>query len=133
MTGITALLLYAAWTLLLMFTYIAYRVAMTAQGTPADSWTRGRSAAVPTFVTRAEHAHTNCVENLPVFAAVVLAAYALGKAQVADHAASYVLAARLAQSTVHLIGVSSWLVIIRATFFTIQVLLMLSMIRALLA
>lgn len=131
MTGITALLLFAAWTLALMFTYVGYRVAMAARGTPADSWTRGRAAAVPSFVSRAEHAHANCVENLPVFATVVLAAYVLGKAPIADHAAPYVLAARLAQSTVHLIGVNHWLVIVRGTFFTIQILLILSMIRAL--
>ena len=131
MTGITALLLFAAWTLLLMFTYIGYRVTMVLQGRPADSWTRGRAAEVPTFVARAEHAHANCVENLPVFAAIVLAAYALGKAPVADQAAPYVLGARVAQSIVHLIGVNHWLVLIRATLFTIQVLLCFSMIRAL--
>ena len=134
MTGITALLLFAAWTLLLMMTYIGYRVALVfTRGTPADSWTRGTVTKDPGFFTRAQHAHLNCVENLPVFAAVVLGAYALGQAPVADFAGPYVLVARLAQSTVHLIGVNHWLVMIRAGFFTVQVALLFYMIATLLA
>ncbi len=87
----------------------------------------------PGFVVRAQHAHMNCVENLPVFAAIVLSAYALGRPGVADGVASYVLGARLAQSSVHLIGVNHWLVFVRGTLFTIQVVLFLYMIRELLA
>jgi uncharacterized MAPEG superfamily protein len=132
MTGITAVLLFAAWTLLMMAVYIGYRVAMILAGKPADSWPRGQDVEVPAFVTRAQHAHLNCVENLPVFAAVVLSAYVLGKAQVADQVALWVLLARVAQSTVHLIGVNHALVLVRATFFTIQVALIFYIIAALL-
>ena len=99
----------------------------------ADSWTRGRPTEDPGFIVRAQNAHMNCVENLPVFAAIVLSAYALGRAPVADHVASYVLGARLAQSTVHLIGVNHWLVFVRGSLFTIQVALFLYMIWELLA
>jgi uncharacterized MAPEG superfamily protein len=84
----------------------------------------------PGFIVRAQNAH-NCVENLPVFAAIVLSAYALGRAP-ADHVASYVLGARLAQSTVHLIGVNHWFVFVRGSLFTIQVALFLYMIWELL-
>ena len=134
MTGITALLLFAAWTLVLMFMYVGYRTALVfARRKRADSWTRGRPTEDPAFVTRAQHAHLNCIENLPVFAAVVLAAHALGKLSVADQVAPYVLWARLAQSTVHLIGVNHWLVFVRGTFFSVQILLFFYMIRALLS
>src|SRR5512142_2392977 len=103
MTGITALLLFAAWTLALMLTYVFYRTGLVMAGRKrADSWTRGLPTDDPGFVVRAQHAHLNCVENLPVFAAIVLAAYARGLPAVADHAGPYVLWARLAQSTVHL-------------------------------
>ena len=132
MTGITALLLFALWTLMMMFGYIGYRVAMMlTAGKPADSWTRGREAEVPAFVTRAQHAHLNCVENLPVFAAAVLGAYAIGQPSVADGVGVWVLLARIGQSTTHLIGVNHLLVQIRATFFTIQMLLIVYMILAL--
>ena len=129
MTGITAVLLFAGWTLALMLTYVFYRTGLVLVGQKrADSWTRGRPTDDPGLVVRAQHAHLNCVENLPVFAAIVLSAYALGKAGVADSVASWVLWSRLAQSTVHLIGVSHWLVFIRGSFFTIQVALFLYMI-----
>ena len=133
MTGITAVLLFAAWTLALMLTYVFYRTGMVAAGRKrADSWTRGRETDDPGFVVRAQHAHMNCVENLPVFAAIVLAAYALGRPAVVDGLARYVLWARLAQSGVHLIGVSHALVFVRGSLFTIQVVLFLYMIWGLL-
>lgn len=133
MTAITALLLFAAWTLALMWTYIGYRTAVVLTGSkPADSWTRDRSIAVPSFFTRAQHAHLNCLENLPVFAAIVLSAHALAKLSVVDPAAPYVILARVAQSTVHLIGVNHWLVFVRALFFTVQAVLFLYMIWGLL-
>ena len=133
MNGITALLYFAAWTLVLMLIYVMYRTGLVTIGRKrADSWTRGKPTDDPGFVVRAQHAHMNCVENLPVFGAIVLAAYALGKPAVADGVASYVLWARLAQSTTHLIGVSHVLVFVRGTFFTIQVILFFYMLSHLL-
>lgn len=131
MTGLTALLLFAGWTLVLMTIYVTHRVAMILRGKPADSWTRGRAVESPAFFVRAEHAHANCVENLPVFGAVVLAAYAMGQGAVADGIGVWVLLARLAQSVTHLTGVNPALVQVRAGFFTVQVVLMLYAILAL--
>ena len=134
MTAITALLLFAAWTLVLMFTYVGYRVALVlAMKKPANSWGRDDKTDDPAFIVRAKHAHLNALENLPVFAAIVLAGVALGKAPVVDQVAAFVLYARLAQSTVHLIGVNHWLVFIRANFLVIQAALFLYMIWGLLA
>jgi len=133
MTAITALLLFAAWTLVLMFTYVGYRVALVlAMKKPANSWGRDDKADDPAFITRAKHAHLNCLENLPVFAAIVLAAAALGKSPVVDQVAMWVLVARLAQSAVHLIGVNHWLVFIRANFLLVQAALFAYMIWGLL-
>ena len=133
MTGITALLLFAAWTLVLMFIYVGPRVALVlAMKKPANSWGRDDANIDPPFLVRAKHAHFNCLENLPVFAAIVLAAAALGKSAVVDQVAMWVLYARLAQSTVHLIGVNHWLVFIRANFLIIQGLLFAYMIWGLL-
>jgi uncharacterized MAPEG superfamily protein len=134
MTGMTALLLFAAWTLVLMLVYVFYRTGLVMAGRKrADSWTRGQPTDDPGFVVRAQHAHMNCVENLPVFAAIVLGAYALGRPAVADGLGAWVLGARLAQSTVHLVGVSHALVFVRGSLFTIQVALFLYMIWLLVA
>ncbi|MGQ0586705.1 MAG: MAPEG family protein [Gammaproteobacteria bacterium] len=121
MTAITALLLFTAWTLVLMLVYVGPRVALVlAMKKPANSWGRDDPNVDPAFLVRAKHAHLNCLENLPLFAAIVLAAAALGKSPVVDQVAAFVLYARLAQSVTHLIGVSHWLVFIRANFLIIQ-------------
>jgi uncharacterized MAPEG superfamily protein len=133
MTGITALLLFAGWTLLLMFIYVNYRVLLTLTGKkPANSWTRGQPTEDPAFIVRTHHAHLNAAENLPVFAAIVLAAAALGKNAVVDPVAVYVLYLRVAQSTIHMISTSAAAVFVRAVFFTLQALLFLYMIWGLL-
>jgi len=134
MTAITALLLFAVWTLLLMFIYVLPRVAKVMAGKKkANSWTRGQPTDDSPLLVRAQHAHMNCVENLPVFAAVVLAAYALGKAPVVDALAVWVLVLRVAQSTVHLISISHWMVFLRANLFVLQLLLILYMVWRLFA
>ena len=133
MTGITALLLFAAWTLVLMFVYVGYRVVLVlAMKKKADSWGRDDKNDDPALIIRAKHAHLNALENLPVFAAIVVAAVALDKAPVVDQVGMWVLAARLAQSTVHLIGVNHWLVFIRANFLLVQAALFAYMIWGLL-
>lgn len=122
MTGLTALLLFAAWTLVLMFCYVGYRVALVLMmKKKANEWTRGQPTDDPAFVTRASHAHMNCVENLPVFAAIVLAAALLNKNAIVDAVACWYLAARIAQSTVHLISTAPMMVFLRANLFIVQI------------
>ena len=122
MTGLTALLLFAGLTLVLMLLYVLGRFPPVLLGKmPANSWTRGKPMADGTFTTRAQHAHYNALESLPVFAAIVIAAVALGKTAVVDSVAIYILGARVAQAVVHLIGTSHWLVFIRANFFVVQI------------
>ncbi len=122
MTGIQALLAFAAWTLLLPMIYAGYRTLLVLSGKKrADAWTRGQPTDDPGFVVRTSHAHANCVENLPVFAAVVLASVALGQTAVVDTLACYFIAARIAQSVTHMVAVNHWMVFLRANFFFVQV------------
>jgi len=134
MTGFTAVLLYAAWMPLLTLVYAGFRVPLIlTMRKRADSWTRGRTIDDPPFIVRAHHAHLNCVENFPVFAAVVIVAALMGKSPIVDRFAATVLYARIGQSAVHLIGTSFALIMIRATLFVIQLGLILYMIWGLLA
>lgn len=133
MTGATALIGFTAWTLLLVFVVFNWRFFEVLRGRPANSWPRGGAAISPGFITRVEHAHLNCVENLPVFAAIVVAAYWLGRTDVVNDVGPFVLYARLAQSGVHLIGTSHWLVFLRANFYVIQLLLFAFMLWSLVA
>ena len=128
MTGITALVLFALWTLVMMFISQGYRLSqiMTFKK-PVNAYPRSAPNIDPGLFVRARDAHANCLENLPVFAVVVLAAAAMGQSSVADAVGSYVLLARVAQSVVHMIGTSAILVWVRATFFFIQVILFFTM------
>jgi hypothetical protein len=78
---------------------------------------------------RAVRAHANCVENLPVYGAVALASYAaqLSSATL-DALAIAVLAARVAQSLVHMsLTETNATVLIRFLFFCVQVVAMIWM------
>lgn len=122
MSAFTAVLLYAAWTLLLPISYSVIRVPLIASGRKkADSWERGKAVDDPPLLMRAKNAHLNCVENFPVFAAVVIVAALLGKIAVADAVAGYVLAARIAQSLAHLAGTSMPLIALRGFFHFLQI------------
>jgi uncharacterized MAPEG superfamily protein len=133
MNAFTAVLLYAAWTLLLPIAYAAIRVPLIAAGRKrADNWERGKPNDDPAVLARAKNAHLNCIENFPVFAAVVLVAALIGKIAIADAVAAYVLYARVAQSIVHIIGTSLVLIALRGAFYFVQVVLIFYMIWKLL-
>jgi uncharacterized MAPEG superfamily protein len=133
MTGITALLYFTILTLVVMFIYVGYRVVLVLSfKKKANEWTRGQPTGDPAFITRAHHAHLNCVENLPVFAVIVLASVALHKEAVVDVVACYFIALRLAQTTVHLISTAPLVVFVRANLFILQIALCFWMIWGLL-
>lgn len=133
MSAMTALIGFAAWTLALVMLVLLWRGIEILRGKPANSWGRGTAIESPGLVKRIEHAHLNCLENLPIFAVLVLAATAIGKTTVVEAVACWVLYARIAQSIVHLIGVSPILVTLRATFWIAQLGLFVYMFWSLLA
>ena len=132
MLSMHALIGFTAWTLLLVLIVFAWRgIEIVINGKKADSWTRGKDCETPGLIRRIEHAHVNCLENLPIFASIVLAAAAMGKSAVTEPYALYVLYARVAQTAVHILGVNHWLVLLRATFWAIQLALFVVMLLGL--
>jgi uncharacterized MAPEG superfamily protein len=133
MNAYTAVLLYAAWTLLLPIFYAGIRVPAIAGGKKAaDHWERGKPSDDPGILQRAKHAHLNSTENFPVFAAVVVIAGLMGKIAVADAVAGYVLYARVLQSVMHMLGTSLPLIALRGLFYFVQVVLIFWMLWGLL-
>lgn len=125
MTALQAVLGFAGWTLLLVGGVFAYRGLRFATGTPINSWARGNKATQDApLIQRLEDAHANCLENLPVFAVIVLAAAAMGKLDLVTPFASWVLYARIGQSLAHLSGTGQMNVFVRANFWAIQIGLM---------
>ncbi|MDF1723939.1 MAG: MAPEG family protein [Alcanivorax sp.] len=133
MTGMTALLIYIVWTLILALSYATYRLPLVLTGKKAaNHWERGNAVDDPAILVRAKAAHLNCLENLPLFAALVLVAAAIGQSETVNAVAGFIVAARIGQSLVHLIGTSFPLVFVRASLFLAQVALMLYLAFALL-
>ncbi|TXI46399.1 MAG: MAPEG family protein [Lysobacter sp.] len=122
--SLTAVLLYAAWTLLLLSAIAALRAYHTLDGRPANAFAVGGDD-VSAFSGRLCRAHANCYENLPAFAAILFAAMLAGRSDITDPLALWLVAARAAQSTVHLWSTSVPAVIFRfaclAPQITIQV------------
>lgn len=121
MTALQALVGFALWTLALVSLVFLYRGLRFLRGTPINSWPRGNKPADDApFVKRLEDAHANCVENLPVFAVVVLAAAAMNQSAAVGTLAPYVLYARVGQTLAHLWGVGPLQVFVRASFWSVQ-------------
>lgn len=122
-TPLWCLLGFVCWTLLLLMSIGAARVSRVLAGKakPSDF-----PAGVPhggDAYWRLNRAHLNCVENLPIFASVVLiATVAELRSETLDTLARVYLAARLGQSIAHISSGSSAAINVRFTFFLIQVL-----------
>ena len=115
---------FAGWTLLLILIVASLRMANFFSGKMAINGFDPTGDDLPGFGKRITRAHLNCVENLPVFAALVAAAGLSGQLSIMEGTVMYVLYARIGQSVTHMISTAALVVWIRATFFFVQVLLM---------
>lgn len=123
--SLLSLLGFAAWTMVLVLGVVAYRSAVVLTGRrAANAWIRGQPTEDPPLLQRLMHAHANCLENLPLFAAVILVAALRGRLGMTDPLAGWYLALRICQSVVHLTGTSRVQVLIRFSLFLPQLLLL---------
>ena len=120
-----ALVGFAAWTTLLVFSLAGLRVLHAQRtGKNLNSFLPD-GTDLEGLGSRWTRAHLNCLEFLPIFAAVALAAVVAGKAGVTDPLAMPLLYLRLGQSIVHLISTAVPFIMIRAILFTAQVVIVL--------
>jgi len=118
------LLGYAAWTLLVLFTTVGvYRWSriLTRRATIAE-WRADEQQGSERY-RRAIRAHLNCVENLPVYTALVVALLATGISNsLVDGLAIILLLARIGQSLIRvLVEQTNIVAAIRFVFFFVQV------------
>lgn len=128
-TPLLALLAFVAWTLLIVVAGIgAVRVSKVLRG---EAKPNAFPANVPHGSERYQRtlrAHANCVENLPVFASVVLIGEVVGFRSGAFDTLSVVyVAARMAQTIAHIASGRSRIINIRFVFFLVQILCVISM------
>jgi uncharacterized MAPEG superfamily protein len=118
------LLGFAAWTLLLLLATVGvYRWSRILTGRVPIRAFRADQVEGDDWYKRAMRAHANCVENLPVFGGIVLALYAGSVASsTVDTLAVVILAARIAQSMVHVCFVqTNTLAFVRFLLFFAQI------------
>ncbi len=129
-TALWTLVAFAAWTLfVLMFGvgirrwYLIFSCEAALTSFPGDM-AHGSAA-----YRRATRAHANCVENLPVYAAIVLAAQTARLVPVhMDVLALAVILCRIAQSGIHmLLPETNSTIALRFTFFFAQIIAMIWM------
>jgi uncharacterized MAPEG superfamily protein len=119
---VAALLAFALWTItLLAFTIGVLRWTLIFSGKAELKSFPGDEAHGSPFYRRATRAHANCVENLPVFGAIVFAAEASGAhSATLDALALGVIAARICQTTAHLSSGANLAIGVRFSFLMVQ-------------
>jgi len=125
-----ALLGFAVWTLLVLFGTVGiYRWTRILSGKVAIAEWRADEVQGSDWYRRAMRAHANCIENLPVFAAIVFCATVAGaQSRLIDILAVIVLTARIGQTATHLaVPQTNFAASIRFALFLTQALCMLAL------
>lgn len=117
------LLGFATWTILLLASTIGmYRwILIFAGRVPVNGFSADQPEGADWY-KRSMRAHANCIENLPVFGAIVFALYVSGTSgPMVDIASVCVLIARVMQSLVHVcLPQTSSVVGVRFSFLLVQ-------------
>src|ERR1700752_3202371 len=123
-SSIVAVICFAGWTILMALVMVTDRVLYVLTGRRKINTFPADGVAVSPFQARACRVHANCYENLPVFAALVLGAAVAGRSAITPPLGMIAVCARVVQATVHLVSTSEIAVMIRPTFWTVQVAIM---------
>jgi uncharacterized MAPEG superfamily protein len=131
-TPIVVLLGFAGWTLVTLAVPVGwYRWSRILTGRAGINDFEGDStrSADANWYQRAQRAHANCLENLPLYTAVVVAQIATGASHPAlDPLAITFLVARVGQTSVHVAcQLTRRVVSVRFTFFCVQLACMIAM------
>ena len=119
---------FAGWALLLTFLLLnmrGYYAFLSSKKIALNKFSPDGSD-VEGFGARLTRAHLNCIEMLPMFAALVIVASISNQMAIMEATAIYILYARVAQSTIHMISTSLVAVLLRATCWVVQLVLLLS-------
>lgn len=101
---VLVLLAFAGWTIVVLLGSVGvYRWSRILTGQASIAEWRPDIPQGCDWYQRALRAHMNCIENLPVYSAIVIALVASGvRDRVVDHLALTMMAARIGQTVVHI-------------------------------
>jgi uncharacterized MAPEG superfamily protein len=129
-TPLWVMLAFAAWTHAVLIGSIGvYRMSRVFTGRATMAEWRADGMRGDPWYQRATRAHMNCVENLPVYSAVALAAAVTGVGGAAlDALALIFIAARIGQTLVHITRAQTERVVnVRFGLFSMQIACIVSM------
>jgi uncharacterized MAPEG superfamily protein len=111
---------FIVWFILLTFALALFRVYYTQTTGKALNSFQPDGSDTPGLGRRLTRARDNCYETLPAFVGLALVAQVMGRLDVIDGLAPYVLYARIVQSVTHIASVSVPAVLLRATMLVVQ-------------
>ncbi|HEX3432029.1 MAG TPA: MAPEG family protein [Rhizomicrobium sp.] len=119
--SITALTAYALWAIALVLVLAVVRTSAVLRGrASANSFAAGVAHGSDAY-WRLNRAHLNTLENLPIFASIVLCGWVVGmETATFNRLAVIVVVARVLQSLIHLASGSVTAVTLRFTAFAVQ-------------
>jgi uncharacterized MAPEG superfamily protein len=119
---VLAAVAFAMWTIaILMFGVGIHRWSLILAGMAELKSFPGDEPHGPPLYRRVVRAHANCIENLPVFTAIVFAAQTTGAhSPTFDVLSVVVVVARVLQTSAHLSSGSNAAIAVRFTFLTFQ-------------
>jgi uncharacterized MAPEG superfamily protein len=117
------LLVYIGWSLFLLVLMESIRTGLVMTGKVAPSDFNPTNSNLSPFMQRLSRAHANCLEGFPIFGGLMLVAIITNNTAVTDLLAHVFIAARIAQSVIHLVSVGAVAVTLRFTAFCVQMLI----------
>jgi uncharacterized MAPEG superfamily protein len=114
------LALFISWTLVLLVLMEVLRGHLVLTGRSRSNEFNPENSNLSPFMQRLARAHANCLEGLPVFGGLLLLALAIGRTEVTDPLAPWLLGARIVQSSIHLASLSVMAVNARFAAFAVQ-------------
>jgi uncharacterized MAPEG superfamily protein len=119
--SIVALVWFALWTIVLVLGIGARRFAELRKGAHPTSFRAGERHGSESY-WRLYRAHANALENLPIFAVVVLTGWVVGmETKTFNQLAVVVLIARIVQSTIHIASGHTYAIFFRFAAYAAQI------------
>jgi|HubBroStandDraft_6_1064221.scaffolds.fasta_scaffold228585_2 uncharacterized MAPEG superfamily protein len=119
--SIAPLIFYTLWTITLVLMVGADRVQLVLRGEMKLNNVTPGAPHGPDSYWRLNRAHMNAVENLPIFATIVLSAYIVGMGTATFNLlATIVVCARIVQSVIHILSGSATAISFRFATFGVQ-------------
>ncbi|WP_266183227.1 MAPEG family protein [Dyella humicola] len=119
-TSALVLTLFIAWALFLLVLMEGIRSYLVVSGRTKSNEFTPDNANLSPFLQRLARAHANCIESLPIAGGLLLVAMVTSRTGLTDVLAPWLLLARVAQSTTHLVSLSVFAVNTRFFFFAVQ-------------